>query len=410
MNPFFKRALFLGSALAFISPSAMAAWDFPNGNLLLGVQATGGTGSTKNVFFNLGPGTSFRDNGNQGLLGNINTELTEVFGADWFTRTDLYFGVIGNLSSLPTSGLGSAGAVNGDPSRTFYTSRATTTPGNSVPWTGFNSSLLGTAGNDLNGQETMVRTLSLTTSGSGAAILDQSTQPTEWNNGWTKWNPTSGAAYTIFDGGIQNSFGQGGSAVYVDVQRILATTTGADPTGTPFVGSYETTIAIGSDGSITSLTGSSATPYDTWIAGYPSITAAADKLSTADPDKDGATNLEEFAFGGNPSIGTSRGTRLAQAVDTNSDPDTTGELTLTIEVRAGATFTASGNDLAASVDNIDYVVGGSTDLSTFNSAVSEVTPHLGSGSPATGYEFKTFRLAASNGLAGKGFLRATATE
>jgi len=226
----------------------MAAWTFNNGDLLLGVQATGGTGSNKNVFFNLGSGTGFRDDANQGVLGNIATDLVAAFGANWYERTDLHFGVIGNLSSAPTTGLGAASPVNGDPSRTFYASRPTLEIGDSVAWTGFNSSMLGTAGGALNGQETMVRTL--TASGTGAATLDQNTSPTEWNNGWTAWNPTPGTAYSIFGGGIQNSFGQGGDAVLVDVQRILATTTGADPSGTPFVGSYETTIGIGSDGTI----------------------------------------------------------------------------------------------------------------------------------------------------------------
>lgn len=36
-------------------------------------------------------------------------------------------------------------------------------------------------------------------------------------------------------------------------------------------------------------------------------------------------------------------------------------------------------------------------------------PHLG-GSPKSGYEFKTFRLNASSGLTGKGFLRTTVEE
>jgi hypothetical protein len=45
--------------------------------------------------------------------------------------------------------------------------------------------------------------------------------------------------------------------------------------------------------------------YDTWMAGYPAITSPADKLPTADPDRDGQTNRQEYAFGLNPSSGAS---------------------------------------------------------------------------------------------------------
>ncbi len=48
-----------------------------------------------------------------------------------------------------------------------------------------------------------------------------------------------------------------------------------------------------------------ATDYDDWMATFPSITEPADKLSTADPDGDGLTNQEEYAFGLNPTLGTS---------------------------------------------------------------------------------------------------------
>lgn len=50
---------------------------------------------------------------------------------------------------------------------------------------------------------------------------------------------------------------------------------------------------------------SSATDYDTWLVGYPSITAPADKLPAADPDRDGLTNQQEYAFGLSPASGSS---------------------------------------------------------------------------------------------------------
>lgn len=251
-----KRLILAAAAMAYATQAASAAFTFTNGDLILGFQATGGTGSTQNVFYNLGSPIAYRDNTNPGgTIGNISTTLAAVYGASWYTRTDLYFGVIGNLNPNPNpgGGLGSLAAVNGDPSRTFYLSSAAATPGSASLYAAnaYSSSQLGSAGTILSGMEGIFP--SLTTEGDGAAILSQSTQPTEWANGWTARNPTPGAAFTYFTGGIQQSFGQVGSSTYVDLQRVLSTNTGATPTGVVGGGTYETTFSISSDGSIAAI-------------------------------------------------------------------------------------------------------------------------------------------------------------
>lgn len=393
---------------------------FANGDLILGVQATGGPGADKNVFFILGSGVSYRNNGSQGLKGNIGTTLSAVYGPDWYSRTDLYFGVIGNLNQNPTSGVGSRSPVEGDPSRTVYISMAAASPGASllVPAGTYPSAALGTAGGSVASLESIFTGADgggipggFIAESDGAGIVDQ-TNPSHavaWPNSWSAYNPTPGAAFNTFTGGIQQNFGKGGSATYVDVQRVLATNTGANPAGIVGGGTYETTIAIGSDGSITSLSSSGgSSPYDTWALAYPALDTPAKRLPAADPDGDGATNLAEFAFGGNPTSGSSQGIRQIRTVDANSDNAL--DLTLTLEVRAGANFTTSGNDMTATREGVNYRIEGSIDLLTFENPVSEVIPHLGTGSPAAGYEFKSFRLNASSGLAGKGFLRAVASD
>ena len=401
-----KKFIALSAALiGSVFPVLGAPFVYTNGDLILGFQATSGTGSTKNVFVNLGSGVAVRDNPALGSFGNVSATLASAYGANWYSRTDLWFGVIGNLNGGSPTGFPNTAAVAGDPSRTFYVSSAAALPGQGNLFASgtFPSASLGSASTKLSGTESMLATL--TAEANGSCILTQATQATEWNNGWTAWNPTPGASYDVFTGGIQQNFGKAGSGTYVDVQRILATNTGASPAGVVGGGTYETTIAISSSGAITAM---KASPFSNWIAGFTSITSPADQLSSADPDGDGASNLEEFGFGGDPANPAKRGVGLTQTVDANADSQR--DITVTLEVRSGASFTPSGNHLTATIDEVTYQIEGSMDLSTWDSVVSEVVPNLGSGSPSTGYVFKTFRLNAGNGLSGKGFLRGVVTK
>jgi hypothetical protein len=417
-----RRFLLVTSVLACVATAARAEnFPFTDGDLVIGVQAVGGTGSAQNVFFNVGSGTALRDNGNQGALGNIGATLATVFGANWYERPDVYFGVIGNLNQNPTSGIGSRTPVNGDPSRTIYVSIAAASPGSGflIPAGTFSSSALGTAANDISSLEDVFRNDDdnsgviggFKAESDGSAILD-STNPNAtvaWNNSWSNFNPTPGASFRTFSN-IQQNFGKGGSATYVDVQRVLATNTGANPTGVVGGGTYVTTIGISSNGTVTATkSGSGGSAFADWIAQFAAqIPLEADRAPGADPDKDGFTNLQEFAFGGNPAVAGDNGQRYTRTVDATGN--SLRDLTLTVEVRAGATFTVSGSAMVAVRDGVSYRIEGTTDLQNFNSPVSEVTPHLGTGSPKTGYEFKTFRLNASSGLTGQGFLRTTVEE
>lgn len=249
--------------MACATQAASAAFTFNNGDLILGFQATAGTGSTQNVFYNLGSPIAYRDGTNPaGTIGNISTTLSSVYGNDWYTRTDLYFGIIGNLNGNTNSGAGNRGVIQGDPSRTFYlsTAAASAGSGNLYAENSFPSASLGTAGTTLGGMETNLP--GFNTEADGAAILSQSTQPVEWNNSWTVRNPTPGAAFGVFTGGIQQNFGKAGTSTYVDLQRVVSTNTTNQGTGwdnsTAVAGvigggTYVTTFGIGSDGSISAI-------------------------------------------------------------------------------------------------------------------------------------------------------------
>ena len=147
-----------------------------------------------------------------------------------------------------------------------------------------------------------------------------------------------------------------------------------------------------------------AQPYDTWISSYfpggDADTIGKDK----DPDGDGYDNLAEFALNGNPDDGADNGYQVVALEDTNANSQK--ELTLTLAVRkAGGSPTFAGSPLSAISDGVKYTIEGSLGLVFPTSAASEASPAAGPGGLASDYEYRRFRLDASEGLTGKGFLR-----
>jgi hypothetical protein len=249
----FLRNLFLpvaGLALAATAATA-ATWPPAPGDLILAVQATGGTGSTTNVFFNLGPAHTLRDNPSPaGTLVNLDAELTAAFGAGWSSRSDLYFGVIANRSNATPSGIGSAAPENGDPARTIYASKGVATAGAGTPWSGFSVSALGIAATAHQGQIAAIDNIAA--NANNVMTLTQAANPVEWNNSWSQWNPTPGAGFSIFAGGIQAKINA--TAALVDVFRVLSTTGNS---------SYVTTVSLAANGDVTAARAGAASQYYT---------------------------------------------------------------------------------------------------------------------------------------------------
>lgn len=148
-----------------------------------------------------------------------------------------------------------------------------------------------------------------------------------------------------------------------------------------------------------------ADPFANWINTYfPGETNPAIVGKSADPDGDGTNNLAEFALNGTPNNGAKNGYGAIAIEDT--DADTQKELTLTIAVRkSSGSPVFSGSPLSATVDGVKYTIEGSLDLLFPGSASSEASPGTGPGGLPADYEYRRFRLDASEGLVGKGFLR-----
>lgn len=167
---------------------------------------------------------------------------------------------------------------------------------------------------------------------------------------------------------------------------------------------------ISGGGTLTVTSGPSASAFATWMAGFPSITAPNNDPGD-DPDGDGASNLVEFGFDGNPASGANDGKIHAFTVDSDADGNADRELILTVAVRSAAGAFTGATSKSASGDGITYTIQGSTTLGSFADTVN-VVPTAILPSPATlspGYAWKSFSLQGSDGLPGKGFLRASVT-
>ncbi|MCX6876176.1 MAG: autotransporter-associated beta strand repeat-containing protein [Verrucomicrobia bacterium] len=189
--------------------------------------------------------------------------------------------------------------------------------------------------------------------------------------------------------------------------------TGSAPATVNLPSGWAATASISGDGMslLLDVTSTGAgTPYSTWATAK-GLTGANNGASQ-DPDNDGRSNLAEFAFNGDPLSGSNNGQVYVLTAD--GDGDTVKELLLTVAVRKTASFSAGAPATSLPVDGITYHIEGSPTLSGFPTAVTLVTTAVvPAGAPdltGTDYAYRSFGLAGSNGLPGKGFLRAKVTQ
>ncbi|MCH7228312.1 beta strand repeat-containing protein [Haloferula sp. A504] len=150
-------------------------------------------------------------------------------------------------------------------------------------------------------------------------------------------------------------------------------------------------------------------PYDAWTAFWG--LHGADALRSADPNGDGVSNLEHFAFDTNPNTGGTDGRCRVEIALDGADR----HLTYTIPVRVGAIFDASPS---ATIDGIAYALTGDDDLVGVDLTVVERSP-LAAGLPALrdidgdtfpDWEYRSFRLADPVSVRSRGFMQVSVTE
>ena len=228
-----------------LAGNASAAFTLADGDMILGFRAGGNTGFQTDLHFNLGSTVSIRDGVGFGLKGNINDDLVATYGANWFTRTDLTFGAIGNRSSLSPTVVADFTPGQPDPSRILYLTRATSVPGAAAAHPTITGNAIGTVANNVSTLEGILGLRTETSFLDGAATFSRSDNQTQYDaSSWAARTPPTGTNF----GGVQNittAFGQGGTEVYLDIQRL-----GGSSSTVGYTNTYEGTIAIDNLGNI----------------------------------------------------------------------------------------------------------------------------------------------------------------
>jgi hypothetical protein len=166
------------------------------------------------------------------------------------------------------------------------------------------------------------------------------------------------------------------------------------------------TVPVSATGSTTGST--TVSSYDAWrMVRYrgDANTDPAVWAPLGDIDRNGISNLMEFATGGDPTVATDNGiapSGLWQIA--NGDA-----LAMTIAVPNAATF-APGSDgaMTASIGGLTYRIEGSEDLNAWTRPIEEVTPAHVAGvpvAPPAGHRYRSFRIAAGAPASVRDFIR-----
>jgi hypothetical protein len=264
-NNIMKFALF--ASVAMLSLGSTQAATVAAGDLILYFQQVGGNNT---VYANLGSaatlyrGVSSGPNAELQALDiiNINSTLVSAFGAGWASDNTIFAGLAGVRSTTLSTTV-----VNGDQNQTLYVSRSRNGVGtlgevNSVLWDIVSGGTLTTPATGMLSLRTdfaaELPNLSQGVVSKTASVIDDQNPI----NGSTF---AQGPAYSTFQGGVQQrgsasafgTFGPAGQVEFaLDLNRITPDfdTNTNEIAGPGRVGTYEGTVVVGTNGSVSFVT------------------------------------------------------------------------------------------------------------------------------------------------------------
>lgn len=337
---FFTPVLTNGN-LRFVRDPDGSSSDYASVNFgVTAIRFEGGSGFTvgTNIITTFAPGNAFTNAA--GALPHVTVEAGGIFNLG--TTNGVNSQTIRSLS-------GSAGYVTALATLASNNTATLTISNEAGDYHTFGGQIVtGSTLNSLLGTTATNGIVALTKTGAGTQVLNGANTyggNTTINNGLLELGPAGSLTFNIGSTGVNNTVTGSGSALFRGTfvfDLANASTNGGDSwtivasgTTKTYDGGFSVAGFTNSGGvwyrgenGVTYLFAQSnsvlsvgdvppppSNPYDTWLTNYPSLSGT-NALPAADPDSDGFSNQEEFAFGGNPTVGSPA---LLRAVKAGTD-------------------------------------------------------------------------------------------
>ncbi len=258
-------ALVIALEAVLFSPSAEAQTPltYTADDLLLGFRATGDPGSTQDYLLDLGQASIYVNATdpitlNTGLaahgginIGNIGADLVSLFGASWFTRGDLFWGVAGAVGAITP--------VGSDPIKTLYASIAESPAGTAAtPWSRGSASAQGAVSSRLQSEGAVYAmtgsTQNMSTANSPVGLIQSASTTSSYS-----FYESGTQSYLYFNTPTtEGAFANGASGAVLDLIRLAPGTGAGTEVGTFSItsgGALTFTPAIPEPTSLALLTG-----------------------------------------------------------------------------------------------------------------------------------------------------------